>query len=75
MERYRNIDGDSGVYAYEYGDDFIRVEFSTGSIYLYTSDSAGADNIEHMKRLAINGDGLNSFINRVVRRLYETKER
>jgi len=75
LERYRNIDGDSGVYAYEYGDDFIRVEFSTGSIYLYTSDSAGADNIEHMKRLAINGDGLNSFINRVVRRLYETKER
>jgi hypothetical protein len=36
MEHYLNIDGDSGVSGYEIGVDFIRVQFSTGSIYLYT---------------------------------------
>ena len=36
MERYKNIDGDSGVSEYEIGADFIRVRFSTGATYLYT---------------------------------------
>jgi hypothetical protein len=75
MERYRNIDGDSGVYAYECGTDYIRVQFSTGAVYLYTYQSAGAENIEHMKILARSGNGLNAFINTVVRKLYAQKER
>jgi len=41
MERYKNIDGDSGVTGYEVGADFIRVQFSTGAVYLYTYESAG----------------------------------
>ncbi|MFZ7101509.1 MAG: hypothetical protein ACOWWO_02490 [Peptococcaceae bacterium] len=32
MERYKDIDGDSGVTGYEYGADYIRVQFSTGGI-------------------------------------------
>jgi hypothetical protein len=52
MERYRNLGGDSGVAAYENGPDFIRVQFSDGSVYLYTYASAGAQNIEYMKQLA-----------------------
>lgn len=75
MERYRDIDGDSGVAGYETGPDFIRVQFTTGAVYLYTYASAGAQNIEQMKRLAVAGDGLNSFINRHVRKLYARKER
>lgn len=75
MERYRDIDGDSGVSGYEIGTDFIRVQFSTGAIYLYTYASAGAQNIEQMKELAAAGDGLNSFINRNVRSRYARKER
>jgi hypothetical protein len=75
MERYRDIDSDSGVSGYETGPDFIRVQFSTGAVYLYTYASAGAQNVEHMKRLAVAGDGLNSFINRVVRKLYARRER
>lgn len=74
MERYANRGGDSGVIGYEIGDDFIRVRFSDGSIYLYTHSSAGANNIEHMKKLARNGQGLNAFINRNVRRAYARKE-
>lgn len=63
MERYKDIDGDSGVVAYEYGDDYIRVQFSTGKTYLYTYASADSINIEQMKVLARKGDGLNAYIN------------
>ncbi|HEY9629439.1 MAG TPA: hypothetical protein V6C84_19230 [Coleofasciculaceae cyanobacterium] len=74
MERYRNIDGDSGVNAYEIGADFIRIQFSTGATYLYTYSSAGLANIEQMKILAQKGNGLNSFINTRVCKLYARKE-
>jgi len=70
-----NIDGDSGAFGYECGDDYIRVQFSTGAIYLYTYQSAGAENIEKMKVLARNGEGLNSYINTHVKRRYAKKER
>ncbi|MCL4488353.1 MAG: hypothetical protein M1570_09525 [Chloroflexi bacterium] len=75
MERYQNLGGDSGVAGYEIGPDYIRVEFSDGSIYLYTCMSAGDQNIEHMKQLARNGQGLNSFINAAVRKAYARRER
>ena len=75
MKPYKNINGNSGVIKYEVGDDFIRVQFSTGAIYSYTYDSAGESNIEHMKMLAQKGSGLNSFINTTVRDLYARKER
>jgi hypothetical protein len=75
MERYRNLGGDSSVVAYEIGHDFIRVQFSDGAIYLYTYASAGSQNIEHMKQLARQGQGLNSFIIRNVRKAYARKER
>ena len=75
MTPYKNIDGDSNVIVYETGADFIRVQFSRGEIYLYTYESAGAANIEHMKRLAEAGHGLNSFINTTVRKGYARRER
>ena len=75
MEHYKNLDGNSGIVGYEIGEDFIRVQFSGGSIYLYTYASAGAHNVEQMKQLARNGKGLNAFINRFVRKDYERKER
>ena len=75
MERYKNLGGDSGVVAYEIGDDSIKVQFHDGSLYLYNYRSAGSNNIEHMKELAIAGQGLNSFISRVVRKGYASKLR
>ena len=75
MERYRDIDNDSGVARYEIGPDYIRVQFKDGSVYLYTYTSAGSSNIEEMKRLAAAGDGLNAFINKNVRKRYAKKER
>ncbi len=75
MERYANLGGDSSVVGYEIGNDFIRVQFSDGSIYLYTYASAGEGNIEQMKIFARNGQGLNAFINKNVRKAYARKER
>jgi hypothetical protein len=74
MQLYRNIGGDSGVLAYEYGTDFIRVKFSTGTVYLYTNASAGPQNISEMKKLADAGKGLNAFINLKVKKLYARTE-
>lgn len=75
MERYGNLSGGSGIVAYESGPDFIRVQFSSGSVYLYTYESAGPENIELMKELASKGEGLNSFINMAVRSNYARRER
>ncbi len=75
MEPYGNLGGNSGVEAYEIGPDFIRVQFSTGSVYLYTYESAGSHSIEQMKELAIRSEGLNSFINTTVRHYYARRER
>lgn len=73
MEYYRNVSGASGVLAYEVTQTQISVKFSTGWIYVYDYLSAGVDNVEHMKTLAINGTGLNSFINRRVKNNFTRK--
>jgi hypothetical protein len=75
MERYQNLGGDSGIVAYEIGDDFIKVQFHDGPVYLYTYESTGQAAIEHMKELARAGHGLNSYISRVVRKQYAAKLR
>lgn len=73
MQRYKNPSGESGVLAYEIGDRSITVRFSGGARYLYTDQSAGADNIAEMQRLAKLGKGLTTFINQVILERYESK--
>lgn len=73
MKTYRDIGGDSGVASYETATDSITVQFKDGAVYLYTNSSAGAQNIQKMKMLAENGNGLNSFINTNVKKLYAKK--
>ena len=36
MKPYGNRHGNSGIAAYEVGADFIRLRFTSGSVYLYT---------------------------------------
>lgn len=73
MIDYSNRGGDSGISAYEIKEDGIVVQFSTGTKYLYTNMSAGASNIEEMKKLATIGKGLNSFIMKYARTSYSKK--
>jgi hypothetical protein len=73
MQRYKNLNGESGVVAYDIGIGSITVEFSGGDRYLYTFDSAGAANIAEMQRLARMGRGLCGFISQVIGKQYERK--
>ena len=75
MERYKNLGGTSGIAKYLIEQESITVQFIDGSIYMYNYQSAGSSNIEVMKKLAEKGQGLNSFINRIVRKKYEKKIR
>jgi hypothetical protein len=73
MQRYKNLSGESGVLAYEIGDRSITIRFMGGDRYIYTDQSAGADNIAEMQRLATLGSGLSTFISQVIRDRYERK--
>lgn len=73
MIPYANSGGDSGVAEYELGVDYIDVKFTTGAIYRYSVRSAGKANVEKLKKFALAGIGLNSYINRVCKKLYEPR--
>lgn len=71
MKRYADINGDSGVVAYEIDDGSITVQFEgTIQLYTYSYASAGQSHIETMKKLAAQGDGLNAYINNNVKFKY-----
>jgi hypothetical protein len=74
MKRYRNLEGASGVLAYESGINFIKVKFVDGSTYTYTFKSAGKAAIAQMKKLAEAGRGLSTYISRYVKEKYAAKE-
>ena len=74
MQRYANR-GVSNVVSYDVGDDSIKVQFDDRSRYLYTYESAGAANVEEMKNLAREGEGLNDFIKKNVGTRYALKLR
>ena len=72
MERYKNLGGNSAVYSYELQQNAIAVKFDgTSKIYVYSYARAGHAFVEQMKLLAVSGRGLNSFIQKNVRRLYD----
>jgi hypothetical protein len=76
MQRYGNLSGDSGVDAYEIGNDFIKVRFRLGIVYWYTEGSVGATHVAVLKRLARRGRGLATYISQhpEVRDGYAKKE-
>jgi hypothetical protein len=73
MQPYRDIDGDSNVAAYEIGPGSITVQFASGGTYLYNASAPGQGHVAEMQRLAGNGDGLNAYINRHVRKNFAAK--
>ena len=65
MQGYANRGGDSGIEAFRIDDDSICIQFfKGGGAYTYTIESVGAEHIENLKRLAIEGEGLNEYLNR-----------
>lgn len=68
MEVYKNLSGLSNVASFQIGEDQIIVGFAANKysgpmFYKYSYAASGPDSIEHMKELAVQGAGLNSYIN------------
>jgi hypothetical protein len=73
MKRYRNLDGNSGVTAYESGDGFIRIRFVNGETYEYTDEVTGRAHVANMQKLAQAGLGLATYVSRFVHDAYARK--
>ncbi len=71
MILYKNLGGNSNIHAFSIGTDFVDVQFNGGKIYRYSYYSAGKEKVEQMKRLAMQGQGLNSYIMRYAKYDYE----
>jgi hypothetical protein len=73
MPAYANLGGKSNVKSYEFGDGFIRVTFKDGRTYVYDYPTTGKAMVDQMIILARAGQGLNSFVTRVVKSRYASK--
>ena len=73
MERYKNLSGKSGVRAYQIREHSIVIEFKGNGKYLYTYDRPGREHVEEMKKLAVEGFGLSTYISRNVKNRYLRK--
>ena len=74
MKKYKNVSGQSGVSAYEIGEDFILIQFvGSRETYVYSYVMPGRETVEEMKELARSGKGLTTFISQVVRDDYFEK--
>lgn len=75
MERYANLSGNSGVFAFGIEAESITVQFKSGRhrFYLYTYRTPGMPRVEEMKRLARAGRGLNAYIRSAVGEDYENR--
>ncbi|MDR3048819.1 MAG: hypothetical protein LBV16_03130 [Elusimicrobiota bacterium] len=72
MKQYLNLNGKSGIEAYEIGDTYVAIKFKkTNKIYTYSYHLAKKHNVDNMKNLAEKGQGLNSYIMKNVRNLYD----
>ncbi|MBA2657243.1 MAG: hypothetical protein H0U70_09740 [Tatlockia sp.] len=75
MEAYHNKSGISGVVAYELGSDFIKVKFQKNNcVYLYNYLVPGNAHVETMKKKAIAGIGLATYISKYVNENYYNKD-
>ena len=71
--KYKNLSGDSTVETFEIKKDQIKVKFKDHTIYRYTNQSAGPDNIAKMKTLALSGKGLGTFIKTTVKDRFQRR--
>jgi hypothetical protein len=62
MVPYRNLHRISSILAYELGEESIKVEFISGAVREYTYENVGRSHVESMKRCAVKGKGLGSYV-------------
>jgi len=52
MTKYWDRNNNKEVESYTIGSDDICVQFNDGRIYVYSYQSAGSGNVEHMKKIS-----------------------
>lgn len=62
-----------GVDGYEFNDEGIILRFKDGRTYSYSNRRPGKVHVDNMKKLAVNGKGLTTYVNKYVRDDYEDK--
>ena len=71
---YRSRNPGAGVRNFEILPDAIILEFADRKWrYLYNSERPGPEHVNNMKRLALEGDGLTTYVNQHVRENYAAK--
>ena len=75
FRRYKNLGGKSTIVKYELEKDAVNLRFTDNSSYRFTNQSAGKENIAEMKKLALAGKGLGTFVEKNVKERYERKIR
>jgi hypothetical protein len=73
MTPYKDLTGRSGIEAYEIRERSIVIRFKHAGSYIYNYDNPGPEEVEHMKRLALSGKDLSTYISQKVRRRYAKK--
>lgn len=62
MIPYKNVHRLSSILAYEISDESIRIEFVSGAVRDYTFQNVGREHVEAMKKCAVRGKGLGSYV-------------
>ena len=74
MVSYKNLNGNSNVKCYNISENYIDIEFyNTPLVYRYSDVAPGIQVLNELKKLANQGYGLNSFINKYVKTNYERR--
>lgn len=73
FKKYADINDSSRINAYKIGPTYIKVQFVSGNIYMYTFKSAGEDHVKNMWEIAEAGNGLNGYINQFCKETYDSK--
>lgn len=74
MTSYKNLNGNSGVTAYQIQEEGIYVRFQNDVTYYYSYAAPGKEHVEKMKELAEQGKGLSTYISQKVRGNFDHKE-
>jgi hypothetical protein len=68
---YKSRNPNAGIINYEIVDDAIVLEFADRRVrYIYNSTKPGMAHVNEMKRLALSGKGLTTYVNQHVRKNY-----
>lgn len=73
MQTYADRTGKFGVIEFEIRPDAIHVKFKQGDTYIYSYRVPGRAPVERMKQLATAGQGLATYIAKVIKKRFESR--